>query len=327
MRIPIESLRSLRERFPAVDVLTDRVLRRGYPLDVDDQRRYAPGFVGNVFVWDIDKTYLKTRFSSLQGLARIPLEFAVDKQAIPGMPEVLRGLRRGPGPGFACAPLYFVSASPPQLRKVVEHKMQRDGVEYDGTTFKDWLGAVMRLTPWRLTEHVGFKVCALLTGRIRRPGAVEYLFGDDAERDAWAFHLYARLIQEHLPPDEVDIALADAGVRPEDRHCIHDLMVRLGPVGGRVGKVFIHLEQGSPPTRFAALAPLVVPVRGGVQLALALLEEGLLGVDAARQASDAVRAVTSEGQVQSLAQDAVDRGIVRRATWERWKEAGVKASG
>lgn len=319
MRMPFESLR---ERLPAVDVLTDLVLRRRYPLDLDDQRAYPPDFDGNVFVWDIDKTYLETRFSSLKGLARIPVEFAIDKRAIPGMPEVLRGLRRGPGPEFACAPLYFVSASPPQMRRVVEHKMLRDGVEYDGTTFKDWLGAVARLTPWRLREHVGFKVCAFLTGRLQRPRSVEYLFGDDVERDAWAFHLYSRLLAARLQPAEADVALADAGVRPEDRHCVQDLLERLGPDTGRVARAYIHLDAGSPPTRFADLAPLVVPVRGAVQLGLALLEEGLLGADAVRQAAEAVGTARSPAEVETLAKDALDRGIIERATWERWKSAG-----
>ena len=110
-----------------------------YPLSQDEQREYVNGFDGDVFVWDIDKTYLDTHFSSMKGMARIPVEFAIDKRAIPGMPEVLRGLRRGPGPGFACAPLYFVSASPPQIRGVVQRKMLMDGVEYDGIIFKDWL--------------------------------------------------------------------------------------------------------------------------------------------------------------------------------------------
>ena len=321
MRIPFGSLI---ERLPGAGALAERLMGRGYPLDVDDQREYPTGYDGNVFVWDIDKTYLQTRFSSMEGLARIPVEFAVDKQAIPGMPEVLRGLRRGPGPGFACAPLYFVSASPAQLRHVVEHKMLRDGVEYDGTTFKDWVGAVVRLTPWRLREQVGFKLCALLTGRMRRPRSVEYLFGDDVERDAWAYHLYARLVEGHLSPEEAVIAMADAGVHAEDRHCVSDLLERMGPAGGRVARAFIHLESGSPPSRFEELAPRVVPVRGAVQLSLALVEEGVIGLEAARQAIEAVKAGKSAGDVDALARDAVDRGLVSSANLERVRDGNGK---
>lgn len=87
-----------------------------YPLRINDERVLPDGYDGPVYVWDIDKTYLSTHFSSLHGLARIPLEFAVDKVAIPGMPELLRGLRKGAGPHYAGHPLYFVSASPPSSR-------------------------------------------------------------------------------------------------------------------------------------------------------------------------------------------------------------------
>ena len=177
-------------------------MSQAYPLRIHDQRTLPDGYDGPVFVWDIDKTYLATRFSSLQGLSRIPLEFAVDKQAIPAMPEVLRGIRRGPGPGYGCVPLYFVTASPPQLRGVLEHKMILDGVEFDGITFKDWWRIMKQGRPGRFLDQVGFKVCALLEGRRRRPLATEYLFGDDAESDADAFALYASLVHRKTPSSE-----------------------------------------------------------------------------------------------------------------------------
>ncbi|HQF25177.1 MAG TPA: hypothetical protein PL065_17065, partial [Polyangiaceae bacterium] len=157
-----------------------------YPLSVVDDRIFSLDYDGPVFIWDIDKTYLATRFSQPKYMARIPIEFAVDKQAIAGMPEVLRGIRRGTTAAFACAPLYFVSASPPQLRAVITRKMLLDGVEYDGITFKDWAKTIMQRRPGRLKEQVGFKICALLEGRRRRPMASEYLFGDDVEKDAVA---------------------------------------------------------------------------------------------------------------------------------------------
>lgn len=263
-----------------------------YPLSVDDQRSYPPGFDGPVFVWDIDKTYLDTRFSSMRGLARIPIEFAIDKQAIPGMPEVLRGIRRGPGPGFACAPLYFVSASPPQMRKVLERKMLLDGVEHDGITFKDWASTLRALRPGRLREHVGFKLCALLTGRIARPLSREYLFGDDAESDAAAFHLYARLVSRELRGGDAVAAMADLGVRPDDRRCARDLLDRLasaaGPRCGRVERAYIRVERETSAADLARLAPLVTPVRDAAELAQALHAEGVVDEATVREATEAV---------------------------------------
>jgi hypothetical protein len=288
--------------------------RSGYPLYYDDQRTLPEGFAGDVFVWDIDKTYLATRFSSLGGLARIPFEFAVDKKAIPGMPEVLRGLRRGPGAEPACAPLYFVSASPPFLRKVVEKKMLLDGVEFDGIIFKDWVGTVLQLRPGRLKEQVGFKLAALLTGRQRRPLCREFLFGDDVERDAEAFDLYARFLDGALGAGGLEDEMQQRGVPAEDRKLIHQLAAPLPAQRGRVGRVFIHLERGLAPESFAALAPRVVPVKGAYQLALALLGEGLLRPDAVRAARAAVqkRRRPRNGTLEEQEADALARELLTR---------------
>lgn len=281
-----------------------------YPLSTRDHREYPADFEGLVYVWDLDKTYLRTAFSSLAGLGRIPVEFAVDKRPIPGMPEVLRGLRKGPGPDYGCLPLYFVSASPPQLRGSVEHRMRLDGVEFDGLTFKDWARCLAQFRPGRLREQVGFKVCALLEGRRRRPRSREFLFGDDAESDATAYHLYARLLTGELDPRRAEGAMIEAGMQRDDRRCARDLLETLGPHRGSVEKAFIHLERRTPPGRFRELSPLVVPVKGAVQLSLALLELGLLDRDTVRRAMEAVISSEPNRDIRALALDASERGLV-----------------
>ncbi|MEE8409222.1 MAG: phosphatase domain-containing protein [Myxococcota bacterium] len=283
---------------------------RRYPLRVDDQRDFAADFEGRVFVWDIDKTYLATGFSSLKGLSRIPVEFAVDKRAIPGMPEVLRGLRRGPGPGFACAPLYFVSASPPQMRRVLQRKMLLDGVEYDGIIFKDWVGVLTGLKPGRLKQQAGFKLCALLTGRQRRPRSRELLFGDDVEQDAEAFDLYARLVSGEVEGDAAEEAMTEVGIADDDRACIRDLLASTSPGTGDVERIFIHLERGTSPTYFERFGRRVVPVQGAVQLALALYGLDLVQAESVQQVCDAVIAELPRVDIDGLVEDAVDRGLV-----------------
>ena len=285
-----------------------------YPLQVDDQRTLPDGYTGPVFIWDIDKTYLSTHFSSLQGLSRIPLEFAVDKQAIAGMPEVLRGIRRGPGPGYGCVPLYFVTDSPPQLRAVLEHKMILDGVEFDGITFKNWWQIMKKGRPKRLLDQVGFKVCALLEGRQRRPLAREYLFGDDAESDADAFSLYAGLLHEKLSYGEARDKIAESGMREDNQLCALALLDRLPEKRGKVEKIFIHLEKGTPPEKFGRFGPLVVPVRGGFQLCLALFALGLVDEATVRQCRDAVfpALATSDPELDARITDAIDRRLISR---------------
>jgi len=283
-----------------------------YPLRIDDHRTLPDGYDGPVFVWDIDKTYLSTHFSSLQGLSRIPLEFAVDKKAITGMPEVLRGIRRGPGPGYGCVPLYFVTASPPQLRGVLEHKMILDGVEFDGITFKDWWRIMKQRRPKRLLDQVGFKVCALLEGRQRRPLATEYLFGDDAESDADAFSLYASMVQDELSAREALDRMEEVGVRDDNKRCVLSLLDQIPRTRGKVKRFFIHLEKRTPPEEFERFGLLVAPVRNGFQLSLALYELGLVDEDTVLQCRDAASSASGAPGpgFESLITDAVDRRLI-----------------
>ncbi|MBI5527323.1 MAG: hypothetical protein HY897_13390 [Deltaproteobacteria bacterium] len=291
-------------------------MEQRYPLAVFSDRVLPPGYAGPVYVWDVDKTYLSTRFSSLGGLVRIPIEFAVDKVSIPGMPEVLRGLRRGPGPGYACAPIFFVSASPPQLKKALENKMLIDGVEHDGLTFKDWAATIRAGRPGRLKEQVGYKLCALLEGRARRPMAAEYLFGDDVEHDALAFSLYARILSGEIRAGTAETGMARAGVALDDRRCVRELLDAVPAPRGEVKKVFIHLEKGRPPSEFESFGPIVVPCRGGFQLSLVLFDLGLVDADTVRQARSAVERAPGHRRQDpaELTADAESRGIVRRAT-------------
>ena len=286
----------------------------GYPLYEMDNRKLPADYNGPVFVWDVDKTYLSTHFSSMQGLARIPIEFAIDKRAIPGMPEILRGLRKGPGPGFACTPLYFVTASPPLLRNVLENKMLLDGVEFDGITFKDWYKTLKARRPGRLREQMGYKLCALLSGRQRRPMATEYLFGDDVEQDAGAFHLYSQLIHNQLSSGEAVVKLAEAGVRKDDRKNVFSLLDRLPRRRGRVKRIFIHLERNTPPENFELYGKMVVPVKNAFQLALAVYGLGLIDKEALRRCRSGF--FPEGGGIKSdheaLLEDAVNRGLITR---------------
>jgi phosphatidate phosphatase APP1 len=198
-----------------------------YPLDIVDDRQLSPTYDGPIHIWDIDKTYLATRFSSAKHLARIPFEFAIDKKSIPGMPAILRAIRRGTGNDFACTPLYFISASPPMLRQAIQRKMSLDGVDYDGITFKSWSTIVRSLRLQRLRDQIGFKLCALLTSRIKRPTALEYLYGDDVEFDAIAYHLYASLLTTALNTSTAQSLLQKEHLGHEDQRCILNLFEQL----------------------------------------------------------------------------------------------------
>ena len=295
-------------------------------MSLGDQRVLPKGYEGAVYIWDIDKTYLATHFSSLKGMARIPLEFAVDKMAIPGMPELLRGLRRGAGPRFASTPLYFISASPPQLRKVIEHKMLLDGVQHDGITFKDWAKTLRQFKPGRLHDHVGFKLSALLKGRLSRPEAREYLFGDDVEKDARAYALYDGVLSGDIDGEALERALAEDDVLPQDRRYISSLVEQLPARRGAVKRIFIHLERNTAMSAFVPFGPKLVPVKGAFQMGLALYALGLLDQDAVNQAiamSNKARAL-SMAQQEELITDALKRKLIAGAAL---RQLGLKNDG
>lgn len=283
-----------------------------YPLREWSQRALPPGYAGPVFVSDIDKTYLTTRFSSLKGLARIPLEFAVDKKAVAGMTDILRGVRRGPGPEFASAPLYFVSSSPPQLRPVIARKMLLDGVQPDGFTFKDWGTTLRQLRPGRLKDHLGFKLAALLYGRRARQRAVEHLFGDDVERDAETYALYSSILSEEVSPSRLEAILVDAGVRDVDRWAIGDLLGSLPRPLGSVGSIHVLMVRSADPDNIETRWPTVRAVRDAFQLALSLFEQGLVDARCVEDARAGVQrgARLDDGELLRREEDAVRRGLV-----------------
>lgn len=239
-----------------------------YPfIERTNHRRLPPDYAGDVLVWDIDKTYLDTRFSSLRGLLAIPFEFAVDKQAIPGSVPLLRALRRGRGERSAIVPLFFVSGSPPQLRGVVERKMTLDGVGYDGITFKDQWGLVRDGRPKAIKQQVGYKLLALLLYRKDVPATARWLlFGDDVEADAEVFTLFGEVCAG-LRGDELDRRLEDAGTHERERAACLAAADDIGTASGDdpVERVFVHLASGGEPR---ATHKKVVETRSFLQTAL-----------------------------------------------------------
>lgn len=236
-----------------------------------NDRHLPPGYEGHVLLWDIDKTYLDTNFSTKRGLLTIPLELAIDKRNVPGSVPLLRALRRGVGAQPALTPLYFVSGSPPQLRSVIEKKMTLDGVQFDGITFKDQWGLVRARRMKDVKRQIGYKLAALLGYRRAVPASARWLlFGDDVEQDAEAFLLFGEVCAR-LRGDALAARLRAHDVHPDDVRIILELSAPLPPGPDPVERVFIHLSNKSDPSRFTD--PRVVASRSYVQTALVLSQE------------------------------------------------------
>ena len=216
-------------------------------LNQSNARILPPSYSGPLLICDIDKTYLSTRFSSIRGLMGIPFEFALDKEPIDGVVATLRAWRRGPSSDFGMTPLYFISGSPKQLRPVIEKRMLFDGIEYDGITFKDQLGLLLRGKPKGIVEQVGYKLTALLMYADQFPvGCQWYFFGDDVERDSEVFRLFGRVCGG-LRGAELQQELSSMGVSSRDIRNILELSTGLQYESNPIGSIYIHLATGKEP--------------------------------------------------------------------------------
>src|SRR5580698_2360596 len=89
-----------------------------------------------VYVWDIDKTYLDTKFDTFRGLIKTAFEKAFQKVNVPGSASLIRALEGSMG-GDGKLPIYFISASPPQIEEKIYQKMRLDQLNPYGIFFKD----------------------------------------------------------------------------------------------------------------------------------------------------------------------------------------------
>jgi hypothetical protein len=229
--------------------------------------------------WDLDKTYLRSEFDTLRQLWRTARERGEDKVEVPGVPEVLKALRATAERHGRPVHVYFVSASPPQIGKAIRDKLALDGVAYDGITFKNQLEQLRRGRIRQLREHVGFKLAALLRGRLAGSAdARELLFGDDWESDPLTYSLYADVLDGTLERDELAALLDRIGADPELRPEIETLAERAAGLGG-VERIFINLERRTPPAVFRLYGARVVPTFNYFQTALVLAAEGYVDAE------------------------------------------------
>lgn len=230
---------------------------------------------GLVCTFDLDKTYLDTRFESFRKLVRIPFEKAEHKKNIPGVAAVVREIRRGPSASQPPVPLYFISGSPEGMHKVVTEKLKLDGVGFDGILFKNWRSAVRKFQFKKIIDKIGFKLAALIYARSVFPlKAQEVLFGDDSEYDATIYALYADIVAGNLENYEVLTILKKWEVAQDELELISDNLKRLNDSGYRprdaVQRIFIHLEQRSAAHLHTSLSGKVVPTQNYFQTAVIL---------------------------------------------------------
>lgn len=240
-------------------------------------------YSGYIVISDIDKTYLATQIDSIGGLLKTALETAETKDNIPGFSIVLRALRRGPFPEAQENPLFFVSASPPQMSQTLMAKMEIDGIEQNGIVFKDQLVHVRRRDFKKLREQIGYKLEALLALQAQLPVGAKYiLFGDDSESDPAIYSLFSDVLGGVLRGGALRELLATLGVYPEELRKVVQLSEALGVATFPVENIFINLVTGSQPAYYSRFGPHFYATDNSLQVALTLYEKNLIRERAVR---------------------------------------------
>ncbi|MEW6272667.1 MAG: phosphatase domain-containing protein [Thermodesulfobacteriota bacterium] len=272
------------------------------------------------FRWDLDKTYLRTQFESLRQMVKIPFEAASDKVHLPGVPQVIQGLRRCALARAQRPFVFFLSASPPQIGNAIREKLELDGIEYDGIIFKDQLRNLVR-GRWRsLREQIGYKLGELLESRERGPAAPrEILFGDDWESDPLIYSVYADVLAGRLDAGAVGDLLRTLEVERGAIARVSRAVEALESHSEVVQRIYINLEKRTPPGRFHAFGPRLVPAFNYFQTGASLFELGLIDDAALTTIANALveEASYSGDRLRNSLDDLVRRGHLRPSSRTR----------
>lgn len=228
-----------------------------------------------VYVWDLDKTYLDTSMGSLGDLWKTALEKAFQKKNVPGTATLVRALRSAweDSRGQLAFPIYFITASPPQMEEKIMQKLDLDGIRPLGAFFKDNLKNIKPSRLWRLTKQIGYKVQALLQLRAYLNENVrQILWGDDSESDAIIYSLYSDICARRWSTRELVDILSRLHVVGDQTETILDLQEQI-PEHDPVEKVYINLATDTDPEYYLKFGRRVVPTRNSLQAALDLFQD------------------------------------------------------
>lgn len=274
-----------------------------------------------VFVWDLDKTYLDTAIDSLGGILRAAIERAFSKKNIPGTDTLLRTLaqERIESGGSAVFPIYFITASPPQMEERINEKFLFDNIRPLGCFYKDNL---RNLTPsrfWRLTKQVGYKLQALMQLRARLgPDVQQVCFGDDSESDAIIYNLYSDICARRLSAGEIRTVLQKLSVTGEQVDTILSLQSQIPP-GDPVARIYINLATDTDPEYYFKFGRRTLATYNTFQLALDLFQNGRLTLEGVHSvAEDMIQGYgyTPDELVQSV-DELIRRGVFGRRAFEK----------
>ena len=272
-----------------------------------------------VYIWDLDKTYLETSFESLKGLIRTALEKAFQKRNVPGTNTLVRALISSQGKSHKAFPIVFISASPPQMEEKIYQKLLLDNIRPFGCFFKDNLRNLKPNRLKRLTNHMGYKIQALLELRVRlRPDVQQILWGDDSESDAIIYSLFSDICGRRLPQVELIRILKGLNVEKQQIKNILNLQ-EATPAHDPVKKIYINLAVDTDPEYYLKFGRRMVATYDTFQASLDLFQDGLLDTSqVVRIAQDMVTNYAfSLDELSKALEDLCVRQILRAESLEK----------
>jgi hypothetical protein len=234
-----------------------------------------------VFVWDLDKTYLDTRIDSLGGLFSAAVERALAKKNVPGTHALLKSLSESWQKTYneSRFPIFFITASPPQMEERILEKFSLDGLRPLGCFYKDNLQNLRPKRWWRLTKQVGFKLQALLQLRTKlRDDVKQVLWGDDSESDAVIYNLYSDVCSRRLGGQDLRNVLKSFSVTGEQVDRILMLQSEI-PENDPVDRIYINLAIDTDPDYYLKFGRRTLPTSNTFHVALDLFQEGRIKLD------------------------------------------------
>lgn len=244
-----------------------------------EQSQYAD--FQDFFIWDLDKTYLDTSIDSVRGLITTIVERAFLKKNIPGTNTLIQRISRYQRERNQkeLFPVFFITASPPQMEEKIREKLSLDGIFPLGCFFKDNLRNLAPKKFRRLRKQIGYKVQALMQLRSLLPKEIKQIcWGDDSESDAIIYNLYSDICSRRVSISELRFTLEKLGVSQDQILKILDFQSEV-PDTDPVEKIYINLATDTDPDYYLKFGRRTLPTYNTFQVALDLLQDQRLALE------------------------------------------------
>ncbi len=250
-------------------------------------------------------------------------EKSFQKKNIPGTSTLVFSLkenwRKNPDVSGTEFPIFFITASPPQMEEQIREKMKIDKILPRGIFFKDNLKNIYP-NRWRyFNRQVGYKLQALMQLRACfKEEITQVLWGDDSEMDATIYSLYSDICSHRWKDEELLHLLGHFNINKRQSEMIFDLQdqcLNHDPVE----KVYINLALDTDPEYYLKFGRRVLPIYNSFQTSLDLFQDGRLKeAHVLKVARDLmVNYGFTTDQLQNSVDDLVRRRVLAGETLER----------